>query len=246
MAEIVSCPVCSRPRALGYRCPSCGDRAFAQPAETGVGEVAGTFRPEAASWNARPPGQSPAMHVPVTVGPSGIGGWLVLPVLGLFATALLIAIRTVTDTIPVFRTGAWDMFTSPGTALYHPLWQPLLTLEYAADAVMLVGSVVLLVLMAKKKPFLPALMVWFYGFCFLALLVDSLVVLRFGAEMAPDAGLREAVGLTTGDILGDLGRAALVYAIWIPYFLMSKRVKNTFAKVAPPERAWPSPGARWA
>jgi hypothetical protein len=163
-------------------------------------------------------------------GPTGLGGWLILPVIGLFYTALT-AVRWITSSmIPDLRSGVWASLTTPGTRFYHPVWAPLLSFESICNVLLVVGSVILLVFMFQKRPFLPKLMVGFYLCAFLFIVIDSVVVLAAAPSVAPDAVIREQIGWTTGPILAQVARSALVFAIWIPYFLMSKRVKNTFRK----------------
>ncbi len=48
--EIVSCPKCGRPRALGHRCPSCGDVATAVDQQPTAPAETGSWRPEAETW----------------------------------------------------------------------------------------------------------------------------------------------------------------------------------------------------
>ena len=171
-------------------------------------------------------------------GPSGLGGWLVLPIIGLILSALAVVGRALTDTIPTFRDGTWAILTTPGSEAYHPAWAPLLLFEYLTDAIVLVCAIVLLVFLFQKRPILPRLMVGFWSFSFLIVLIDSLVVLEFAPELLPDAAVREEIGWTTARLMGDVARVGLGCAIWIPYFLMSRRVKNTFATPAPPAPAW--------
>jgi len=51
--EIGSCPKCGRPRALGYRCPSCGDTG-AVAGEQSAADDAGSWRAEPTSWQGIP------------------------------------------------------------------------------------------------------------------------------------------------------------------------------------------------
>ena len=249
MAEIINCPMCGHVRAMGHRCPTCGDMTLAQPAGLAVVQVANPFVTDGAPGqyapsqyappqyapSQAPPAQFPPIKAPyagtgpLAVGPSGLGGWLVLPILGLFVSIIAILAGTFSNTIPIFRDGAWDVLTTPGTGLYHPWWAPVIQFECVTDAIFLVSSVILLVFLFQKRPVLPKLMVGYYGFYLVYIVIDSLIILWQGPEMLPIPELREEIGFTASSVLGDVTRWALVCAIWIPYFLMSKRVKNTFA-----------------
>src|SRR6185436_1093699 len=53
--------------------------------------------------------------------PQGIGGWLILPMIGLFVFPVRVAISLATDYAPIFRDGIWGSLTTPGSAVYHSL-----------------------------------------------------------------------------------------------------------------------------
>jgi hypothetical protein len=57
--DIESCPKCMRPRAIGHRCPSCGQAATVVDQQPAAPGDVGTWRTEAASWQATP---GPAGH----------------------------------------------------------------------------------------------------------------------------------------------------------------------------------------
>lgn len=159
------------------------------------------------------------MAVEVT-GPRGIGGWLILPLLGLFLTPIWIAIGTVQN-IQVFRDPAvWSALTSPGSPDYHPLWAPVIIFEIAANVVMVAFAVVLIWLFLKKSRRIPTLMiVWL-----VTLLVVQIVDQAFARQIPAVAAEPDPQGFR------DMVRAVIGVVIWVPYFLKSKRVKNTFVE----------------
>ncbi|HXI98946.1 MAG TPA: DUF2569 family protein, partial [Gemmatimonadaceae bacterium] len=69
----------------------------------------------------------------VTIGPTGIGGWLLLPAFGL----CLSPVRQLVDLFhtfkPISEPGVWSALTSPGGEQYHPFWAPLLIFELVAN-----------------------------------------------------------------------------------------------------------------
>jgi len=157
--------------------------------------------------------------------PKGLGGWLILPIIGLFATIIASAGVMLRDVLPLFESDIWSLYTAPGV---HPLWAPLFVFVAFCNVVLFFGAIALLIVLFRKRRIFPKLIIWFYGFSLLALVAPSVVILVFGMDMVPDAGLREEVGWTTSGVVGDLVRGVIPTAIWIPYFLFSKRVKNTF------------------
>jgi hypothetical protein len=155
-------------------------------------------------------------------GPSGLGGWLALPIIGLILTALLAGTTLIGDVFPAFQPNTWTALTSPGSPAYHALWGPLIVFDAAAGSVMLVAPIFLLVLLFQKKLMLPRLMIYFYLFTLVAVAVDS------AGTVAIAGAFPELMSQVKTDAIGGIARGALGAAIWIPYFLYSKRVRNTF------------------
>ncbi len=162
------------------------------------------------------PGQTPEA---AASGPSGIGGWLIVPILGLFTT-LLFALAWFVQDVPLLQDGVWADFPAS--------LRSLIAFEAFVNLVLMVGSVALLVLLFMKKSILPRLMVVFYAFAFLAVLVDTVSILALAPQWIPDPVERASYGLAGWELGADVGRIFLACAVWIPYFLISKRVKNTF------------------
>jgi len=152
--------------------------------------------------------------------PKGLSGWLILPLLGLILSPLWMGFYLVRDLLPAFSTEAWKVLTRPGTPAYDPLWAPLLIFEAVASVALLLFTLVLLFLFVKKSRRTPKL--------FIAWLL-SLVGLRIADQLL---GSRIPVIAQHPDPQGlkELAQAILAALIWIPYFMRSKRVKNTFVE----------------
>jgi hypothetical protein len=160
---------------------------------------------------------------PRSDGPVGLGGWLILPMIGLFLTVLVVGYSAVTQVAPMLIDSTWSNLTTPGNAGYHASWAPYMILSALSHLVMFFGSIALLALMFLKKRILPALMMGFYVFAVLFALVDFWAVFTFLSEVAPtEAGEMKPA------VIKDLARAVFACLTWIPYFATSKRVKNTF------------------
>jgi len=124
--------------------------------------------------------------------PKGIGGWLILPTIGLFLSIIIYLILAVIEIAVVFLgagTG-WDII-------------------YLLTSAGMFGLVVYtLVLEFKKKKEFPK---W-------AIILTALgvvVTIIFSIEDSDYTGLVQSI---------------VFAAIWIGYFLQSKRVKNTFTE----------------
>ncbi len=165
-----------------------------------------------------PPQAAVGDALPAAVGPKGIGGWMILPVIGLFVFPLRVLWSLATQYWPIFRDGIWANLTTPGSASYHPLWGPLLGYEIAFNVGFLVFDVVLLVLLFRKSSRLPKAFIAFALLNLFFVATDGIVGYQIPAVAA--------AGMET--IAGEIGRSLALACIWVPYFLVSKRVKNTF------------------
>jgi hypothetical protein len=167
-----------------------------------------------------PPKSTVADAPPATEGPKGIGGWLLLPVIGLFVFPIRTLISFATDYVPIFQTGAWGVLTSPDSARYHVLWAPLLVGEMACNLAFLALDVWLLVLLFSKSWRFPKVFIAFAVLNFVFILLDSLI-----GNQIPAVAQASGQGSAT-----EIIRALVMVAVWVPYMLVSKRVKNTFVK----------------
>lgn len=151
-------------------------------------------------------------------GPRGIGGWLILPLLGLILTPFRIGLQTVSDVLPAVQPATWSALTTPGSKAYHPLWAPAIIFELGANAMLILFSVVLVWLFFRKSRRVPLLMiVWL-----LAIIAAQGIDLAFANQIPAVAALPDT------DAIKNLVRSVVGAVIWVPYFLVSKRVKNTF------------------
>jgi hypothetical protein len=132
----------------------------------------------------------------------GIEGWLVWPALFLVLVAF-----TVTD----------YLLDSPLAAARPEVM--------AGNVAVLVGSVVMLVLFHQRRAIVPPLMVVFYVTLVAVCLVEVLSLTRFSEGLDPAFVAAEIEEARSG-----LGVAVSNAIIWIPYFLVSERVRNTFVE----------------
>jgi hypothetical protein len=88
--------------------------------------------------------------------PQGIGGWLVLPVIGLVIGLIQAGHTLITQYWPIFRDGTWAELTTPGSEVYHHLWGPMLTFEVIGLVVGMLLALATLVLLFRKSKKTPA------------------------------------------------------------------------------------------
>jgi hypothetical protein len=157
----------------------------------------------------------------------GIGGWLILPVIGLFVSCIGSLYLLFRGVIPILRS--WDTFTSPDSSLYHPLLGPYFGFITFIDIAILVVSIFLLVLIFKRKRILPTIIIYAYTAFVFVTLVNFVAIVTFIYQFMAERGdTAEASSLVTQGIVDVVLRGIITCGIWIPYFLYSKRVRNTF------------------
>jgi hypothetical protein len=150
-------------------------------------------------------------------GPRGIGGWLVLPLLGLLFTPVKVLLD-MREFGGLFEPGTWAALTTPGTAAYHPLWAPTIIFEIVVNVAYVGLTVLALVLFLKKSRRVPRVMTIWLATPILVQGIDMLLTAQIPALTAAGGGQAGT----------DLVRSAVAAAVWIPYFHSSVRVKNTF------------------
>jgi hypothetical protein len=154
-------------------------------------------------------------------GPVGLGGWLVLVAIGLFVTPVRLALFLSQTFLPIFRDGMWERLTTPGPAPYHPLWGPLLIGEIAINSVFILLAIYLLFLYFRRS--------WRFPRLYMTLLISSLVFIvadSFAVGIvAPSQGVMDPA------TIAEIGKSLIVAAIWVPYMIFSKRVRNTFVRM---------------
>jgi len=152
----------------------------------------------------------------VRQGPAGLGGWLILPMLGLLITpvggAALIA------TYPDL-SDAWQYLTL-GQSVF-------VVAEIAMNAILLlVAPITLLFFMFKRWEIFPGwYMIWAAAVPVI-LIADALLSYAVFPEAYVDGTAEVFDRETTRGILRSIFSAA----IWIPYMIRSERVGNTFVR----------------
>lgn len=151
-------------------------------------------------------------------GPKGIGGWLVLPAIGFALAPVLYLIVLVRDILPIFEPKLWAAITTPGSTLYHPANGSFVVFETGANTVLVALLCVVNFHFWRRSRRLPA-----WAICWM---LASLAVMGFSTYWSEKIPMLARGGGVLD--YGDLVRDFVAAAIWVPYFLMSRRVKNTF------------------
>ena len=157
-------------------------------------------------------------------GPEGIGGWLILVIIGLIGSILRISWSLYRDHFQVIGSGSLAQLMDPASAAYHPLWAPLIAFEIVANVISILLAIATLVLLFKRSRHVR----WFA----VAWLLGSLVLIVADYVFAQQIPLVAEQPLDAGTAR-EIVRSVIGALIWVPYFLVSKRVKATCT------RDWP-------
>ncbi|CAH1211663.1 hypothetical protein PAECIP111893_03452 [Paenibacillus plantiphilus] len=155
---------------------------------------------------------------PAPQGISGLGGWLVLVQIVLYSTFILLLLSAPAYFILI--TEVWEGMTSEESIHYHVLWGPMVVIHLVYMALLILLTGYILIQFYRKKAMVPRLMIIFY----IAPVVFGIInlILLYQIPLALE--------LDEGESLKAVVRDTLTCAIFIPYFIKSKRVRNTFVR----------------
>ncbi|MCP9495012.1 MAG: DUF2569 domain-containing protein [Pyrinomonadaceae bacterium MAG19_C2-C3] len=148
----------------------------------------------------------------------GIGGWLILVAIGVVISPLRLLAFTVGTYPEIFSSGAWQILTTPSSEAYNPMWAPFLVGEILINTGLILASLYMAYLFFSKKTNFPK---WYIGIaCFSLVFV---IIDAFAMKLVmPDEPIFDS------DTIKELLRSLFAVIIWVPYMLVSKRVKATF------------------
>ncbi len=150
----------------------------------------------------------------------GLGGWLILVGLGIIISPLRIIGMLFPAYSEMFSNGSWAALTTPGTETYNPLSATILYGEMAINGGLVLAWIFIASLFFLKKRVFPK---WYIGillFTLAFILVDALAI----KTVLPNDPVFDA------ETSKEFVRSLFVTLIWIPYMMVSKRVKTTFVK----------------
>lgn len=146
-----------------------------------------------------------------TIRPRGIGGWLILPILGLFLTIPSGALLSVQS---VAAFGLLRQMTAVQAAIVvaEPVGNMLIAV---------VAPICLLVLAFRRKRTFPKMYVRWAVADLAFVLVDLAAASVAFSEVLSNNTFDE-------DTVKAIARAVILVVVWVPYMLKSRRVANTF------------------
>jgi hypothetical protein len=153
--------------------------------------------------------------------PPRIGGLLIFVMIGLFLSLIQNLTYFLASIAPIIRTPLWERLTAPASTDYHPYWKPVLIYDVTTCSLILIINIVLLWLYFRKKRVFPKLTVVLIPLIYVTILAGYFL-----------SGVIPAVA--ESEEYAKQGHMLVVkfvgFHIWIPYFLLSKRVERTFVR----------------
>jgi len=151
---------------------------------------------------------------------AGLRGWLILIAVGLLLRPF-VSLASLADFAYLFQLASWNQFTQTSGEYYHPLWMPILFVEMFVILALIALSFLLIVLFFQRRRTFPPLFITLLAASALFTILDALAQLPIAQKypsLEMESGLREVV------------QTLIQAAIWIPYALISERVKATFIR----------------
>jgi hypothetical protein len=145
-----------------------------------------------------------------------IGGWLILPAIGLVLTPLFTSYQLISTGF--FNISHWKIITDPAFATYNPKLGFLVLVELLSGIAITGYAILLNILLWKRRTSLPRLIIFLYAYIVLSLILDNWI-----------SGLLQPAR-TDVQSMKEIARAVIGAAIWIPYFIFSDRAKATFTR----------------
>lgn len=148
----------------------------------------------------------------------GLGGWLVLVCLGLIVAPIRDIVALLTTYGPLMSIDIWEGFFTAGSDIYNPKLGIFVGAEMIINLLLILVDGIALVFFFQRRTIFPKLFIGYLVAKALFLIVDTIVVSHlFPSEEAFDPETRKAIGQSLFGII-----------IWVPYMLVSKRVRATF------------------
>lgn len=157
----------------------------------------------------------------VPEGPTGIGGWLILPAIGICVSPLTFAFA-VFESGYLYNLNEWMPLTDPASSNYLATFELLVIFEFAFNLSFFVLSLLLLISFFTRRWYVRRFYQFYLGIQAVLLSVDA-----FWAIGLTDTGAEASV-LAEG-FAAPL-RAWVTFFLWASYFQVSKRVRNTFRR----------------
>lgn len=144
----------------------------------------------------------------------GIGGWLILPFIGVIFSALFMPFILWNHNLDVIEY--WSELTLPESANFVPLFKELMYFEVVGNAIIYGTVLYLCYLFFTRKKLIIKVYAFFQIFSLAVIIADLVLANQFLDLEMDSSDIREVL------------RGVFGCLVWVPYFFVSVRVRNTF------------------
>ncbi len=163
------------------------------------------------------------MNETVTFEPRPLGGWLILVGLGVVINPFKLLFQTYILYAPIITDGIFPLLLDKDSGSYQPTLFALLVGEILVNSFLILGWAFALYAFFTRKTFFPKL------YIILALSGIAFVVIDASASaIILDLSWTGPLGAFGPETIKALVQATVAACIWVPYMLISVRVKETF------------------
>lgn len=148
----------------------------------------------------------------------GLGGWLILVGIGIVLGPIRLLLSLYKDFWVPLSQGGFAELTTPGTQSYIPWFYEIIVAETIVNVLIVLCSFWMIYLFFAKRRLFPKVFIGLYAFSIFFMVADGAIL----ATIFPAEIIFDAVFYT------DTARLLIQSCVWVPYMLVSKRVKNTF------------------
>jgi hypothetical protein len=150
----------------------------------------------------------------------GLEGWLVLVGLNVVLSPIVLLLLTVSYYTLIFEDESWELLTTVDSGFYNPHWAIFTIMEIIHSSILFVAFIYLIYLFFSRHYYFPR----FY-------IVTSLIPLIY---IPLDAWFvttyMPSEAMLIYDTIDLFSQTAVSTVIWVPYILISQRVKVTFVE----------------
>ena len=150
-----------------------------------------------------------------------IGGVLIFVAIGLIMSLVQNLGHFLGNLAPFRQAQVWERLTTPGRIAYHPYWRPVLLFELASSSAILALNTLAVVLFFRKQRVLPKVIIVGIPIIFILILIGYYL-----SGLIPAIAENPDYSKQTSQLIVRF----IALHIWIPYFLLSERVKRTFVR----------------
>ena len=153
--------------------------------------------------------------------PLKIGGVLIFVAVGMILSLVQSLGYFLGTLAPLRHRQVWERLTTPESIAYHPYWKPVLLFELGSSSIILGLNAVAVALFFRKHSAFPKFIVIVIPIIFILILLGYYV-----SGLIPAVAESPDYSKQTSFVIVRF----VALHVWIPYFLLSERVKKTFVR----------------